>query len=415
MFRLGTPSNLVQIRCLICSLANGASVVANLCPQCYATGTASASHKHHVSFYACDSDPIVQNSRLPQQVWITRMNAAGREWYEHCKTKYQTYIRPMTAVCGLPAGWRQLSDPEGQLYYENTETHERSRQRPGGLPQGWREAKDPDGKVFYVHDALQLASWYRPGEQPVVRPRPRPVTFTSQSTLPITAPSSSNIVVQYSNPGITVEMPIATVGEPTAAVIAPSTSAHVTLGGAAVATINLLDPTEGGIVRSTKKVAYIAAHGVNSAAKKVKNNKRLKSFAKGTGMTEAAHSLERVWRDAGQAVDSLDRRVVSVNEAGVFTENRVLEEYEQGLQHLYLQQQFAVQHEPCVEQSFIVGPETYLDQGIVAEQDVYVQQNISVVDNEIGVQNVWQELAIEEEDDTEEDDTEQYSGEMCPT
>jgi WW domain len=357
----------------------------------------------------------------------------------------------MTAVCGLPAGWQQFNDPEGRPYYVNTETHEPSRQRPGGLPQGWREAKDPDGKVFYVHDALQLASWYRPGEQPHVR-RPRPVTVTSQSTLPITAPSSSNIVVQYSKPSTTVEMPIATVVKPTTAVITPSTSAQVTLGGVTEATINLLDPTEGGIVRNTKIAAHMIAQGVNSVVKKVTNNRRLKNFAKGTGLTAANRKVKKAWKNAEQAVDSSDKRVVTVNIAEVFTEGIVVEEYEEGLegqeyphgtierhdvceksrihpsaeqnnlgqqgkfvqQHPYHLQQLAIQ-----QQIFSVQPETYLDQGIAAEQDVYIEQNISVIDNEIGLQNVGQELAVEQDYETEQDfdveedyDTEEdYDGE----
>ncbi|KAJ9633661.1 hypothetical protein H2199_009299 [Coniosporium tulheliwenetii] len=325
----------------------------------------------------------------------------------------------MTAICGLPAGWQQLNDPEGRPYYVNTETHESSRQRPGGLPEGWREAKDPDGKLFYVHDALQLASWYRPGEQPPVG---RPTTITSQAVVPTTALGSSSVVMQPSKPNTEVTKRAATTTKPTTAVPKSTASVEITLGSAAEATVNLFDPTEGGIVRNTKIAAHMTAQGIDATVKKVVNNRRLKNFAKGTGLTAANRKVKKAWRNAERAVDSRDKSVVGAHDAGVSNEGIVIEEYEEGsdgeecpfetvqgydvreqseidgseaefmyswlgesgYQHL---QQPAVQHEPHIEGKVVEEHSTYLVQSTVAEYGVYGKGNISVIEDEIGTQD----------------------------
>jgi hypothetical protein len=223
------------IRCLICSSANKPSVIPSLCPQCYAAGASSPGHNHDASFHACDSDPALPDTRLPQHTWIVRRNASKRLWYEHCQTRYKTYMRPMTAVCGLPSGWQQRKDPEGKTYYWNTLTGQSSRTLPGGLPSGWREDKDPDGKSFFVCDELQLASWYRPGEQPPVHEP----DSCGQAIASSSARNTSNVVVKYPKPNAitkpaqVVDKPhpvaIMSKGAAPTATVKSSSSQHVTL------------------------------------------------------------------------------------------------------------------------------------------------------------------------------------------
>jgi hypothetical protein len=225
-------------------------------------------------------------------------------------------MQPMTAVAGLPAGWQMRTDPEGKAYYENTVTGATSRTPPGGLPPGWRETKDPDGKSFFVHDQLQIASWHRPGEQPppparkfaggqVASPTP------STATLSISAHSSTN-------PSKPNQMIVSASKVKRKPIESATISANVkpTLQTATVATINLVDPTEGAIVRNTLIAAHITGQGVNRAAKAVKDNRRLQNFARGTGLAAANRHVKKAWRKAANEVDSLRMQELVIKQSG---------------------------------------------------------------------------------------------------
>ncbi|OCK95053.1 uncharacterized protein K441DRAFT_695983 [Cenococcum geophilum 1.58] len=330
------------IWCLICSSANEPSVIRSLCLTCYATGASRTSHSHNLSFYASNSDSILPDSQLPQQKWVVRRNSSKRLWYEHRQTGYKTYMQPMTAICKLPAGWQLKKDPEGKIYYENALTGQLSRTIPAGLPAGWREAKDPDGKSFFVHDGLQLSSWYRPGEQPPVR---RP-DGGRQTTTPISAGPTSTALIRPSGSGpvarpaqIAAKANLVTIkprGSTPTAGAAPPSASQVTIQTAAEATINLIDPSEGGIVRNTKIAAHIAGQGVRSTVKAMKHNKRLQNFAKGTGIAVANRQVKRTWRKAAREVSGRDRQEVTIRQGGPQGQELILEEVDEGYDGEYV-------------------------------------------------------------------------------
>ena len=327
--------------------------------MCYAACAAWDGHNHDVSFYACDSDPILSDTRLQQHQWIVRRNASKRLWYEHDATGYKTYIRPMTAVCELPPGWEPKKDPEGKIYYENTMTGQLSRTLPGALPLGWQEAKDPDGKLFFVHHELQLASWHRPGEQPPIRrpdsgTEPKASGSVGNTTKVIVPHSKPNAVSQANQAGVAsspvivkpnavsqanqagaasspaVVKPNAAskvnhTGAPSNHVIAkPNVTAvtatvnstslpQVTLQTAAEATINLIDPSQGSIVYNTKIATHIAHKGVTSTFKSIKNSERLQKFAKGTGITAASRQVQSAWTKAEREVIESNKRALAIS------------------------------------------------------------------------------------------------------
>ena len=317
-------------------------MIRSLCLTCYAAGASRTGHSHNLSFYASNSDSILPDSQLPQQKWIVRRNSSKRLWYEHRQTGYKTYMQPMTAICKLPAGWQLKKDPEGKIYYENALTGQLSRTAPAGLPAGWREAKDPDGKSFFIHDGLQLASWYRPGEQPPVR---RP-DGGGQTTTPIPAGPISTALIRSSGSGpvarpaqIAAKANLVTIGPrrsaPTAGAAPPSTS-QVTIQTAAEATINLIDPSEGGIVRNTKIAAHIAGKGVRSTVKAMKHNKRLQNFAKGTGIAVANRQVKKAWRKAAIEVSARERQEVTIRQGGSQGQELIVEEVDEGYDGEYV-------------------------------------------------------------------------------
>jgi hypothetical protein len=339
---IAIPTPHTIIRCLICSSADKPSVIPNLCLQCYATGAFWAGHHHDVSFYACDSDPTLTGAQLPQHTWIVRRNVSKRLWYEHRQTRYKTHMRPMTAACGLPSGWQQRKDPEGNIYYENTLTRQSSRTIPRGLPPGWREAKDPDGKLFFVHDELQLASWYRPGEQPPGR-RPDSVGTATTSNF---AGNASNVSVKHPKPDA-VTKPAQAIAKPStvaakhnraspAVTVKLPSSQQVNLQTATEATINLIDPSEGGIVRGTKIAAHLAGRGVKSTVKAVKSSQRLQGFARGTGIATANRQVKKTWRKAAREVDARNGQEVTIRQSGSQGQDIILEEVDDGYNGEYV-------------------------------------------------------------------------------
>ena len=327
--------------------------------MCYAACVAWDGHNHDVSFYACDSDPILSDTRLEQHQWIIRRNASKRLWYEHDETGYKTYIRPMTAVCELPPGWEPKKDPEGKIYYENTVTGQLSRTLPGALPLGWQEAKDPDGKLFFVHHELQLASWHRPGEQPpigrpdsgtelkasgsvsntikVIVPHSKPNAVSQANQVGVAsspvivkpnAVSKANHAGVASSPAVVKPNAVSKAnhaGVPSSPVIAkPNVTAvtatvnstslpQVTFQTAAEATINLIDPSQGSIVYNTKIATHIAQKGVTSTLKSIKNSERLQKFAKGTGITAASRQVHSAWTKAEREVIESNKRALALS------------------------------------------------------------------------------------------------------
>ena len=251
-------------------------------------------------------------------------------------------MQPMTAICKLPTEWQLKKDPEGKIYYENALTGQSSRTIPVGLPAGWREAKDPDGKSFFVHDELQLASWYRPGEQPpVCRP-----DGGRQTTTPILAGPISTALIRSSGSGPVAKpaqiaakanlVPIKPRESALTARAAPPSASRVTIQTAAEATINLIDPSEGGIVRNTKIAAHIAEQGVRSTVKAIKHNKRLQNFAKGTGIAVANRQVKKVWRKAAREVSARDRQEVTIRQDRSQGQELILEEVDEGYDGEYV-------------------------------------------------------------------------------
>jgi hypothetical protein len=321
---LAIPQTYATIRCLICSSANQPNIITSLCFQCYAAGATRSGHNHDISFYACDSDAILQDTKIPQEIWTMRRNSSKRMWYEHRASGYKTWLTPMTAVCGLPPGWEQRRDPEGNTYFENKTTGEMSRTPPGSLPPGWTEAKDPDGKLFFVHHEFQLASWVRPGQQPQIsvpalqaKPVATQPSTTNHAAVQFTprppvgaAPNN----VRTNSVATTPRQPL----QRPPAVPRPSQQL-VTLATATEATINLLDPTNGGIIRNTKIVGHIAGQSVKGTVNAVKQNQRLQTFARGTGLAAANKGVKKAWRKAAKEVASLDnyrRQEIKVTQSG---------------------------------------------------------------------------------------------------
>jgi hypothetical protein len=311
-----------EIQCLICSSVNEKIVIPNLCYQCYATRAVRDGHIHDVSFYASDSDSILPDSRLQQHQWIVRKNASNKMWYEHDKTGYKTYMRPMTAICEPSSGWESREDPEGKIYYQNSMTGKTSRTLPGALPLGWQEAKDPDGKSFFVHSELQLASWHRPGEQP---PVPRPNVGTDPKT-PNSARHPNNTVVTNSKKPEAIGNTPRAVATSNHIAVKPSGAAltaaanstnlpPVTFQGAAEATVNLIDPSQGAVVRNTKVAGHIAAKGVTTTFKAIKNSDRLHKFARGTGLASASRQVQHAWTKVEKEVTESNKRALAMSQS----------------------------------------------------------------------------------------------------
>ncbi|KAE9991232.1 hypothetical protein EG327_000287 [Venturia inaequalis] len=228
-------------------------------------------------------------------------------WYEHRSSGFKTWITPMTAVVVLPPGWVHMRDPQGNLYYQNNITRETTRIPPANLPPGWIESKDPDGKLFFVNHELQLASWCRPGHQP-------PLAASTAATN--SAVISNN---QAARPAL-ADIPATSNMHPQPIVMAPKPNVQgqrsvagprlgqqqVSLAAATEATINLLDPSNGGIVRNTKIVSHIAGQSVKGTVKAVAQNQRLQTFARGTGIAMANKKVKKAWRKAAKEVASLD-------------------------------------------------------------------------------------------------------------
>lgn len=271
-----------------------------------------------MSFYACESDPVLSDIRLQQYRWSVRRNASQRLWYERDDTGYKTYMRPMTAVCELPSGWQQKKDPEGKIYYENSTTGQLSRTLPGALPLGWQETKDPDGRLFFVHHELELASWHRPGKQP---PVPTLDSGTGQETSS-SAENTADGVVIYSKPDaiskpaqvVVTSSPVAITPNVIALAAAVNSTSlpPVTLQTATEATINLIDPSQGKIVLNTKIASHIATRGVSNTFKAIKHSERLQKFAKGTGITKASRQVQIAWTKAEREVMASNQRALAL-------------------------------------------------------------------------------------------------------
>jgi hypothetical protein len=225
-------------------------------------------------------------------------------------------MKPMTAIGGLPAGWQMRTDPEGNPYYEDTVTGATSRNLPGGLPHGWRETRDPDGKSFFVHEQLQIASWYRPGEQPQI---PVQKFESGQAAGPI-PPTATLSVSRHSStvPSMPSQMivPVSKVKRKPVTSVIVTANTKPTLQTATLATINLVDPTEGAIVRNTLIAAHITGQGVKGAVKAVKDNKRLQNFARETGIAAANRHVKKAWRKAASEVDSLRMQELVIQQSG---------------------------------------------------------------------------------------------------
>jgi hypothetical protein len=285
-----------------------------------------------------------------QSTWTIRKNSSAKIWYEHRPSGYKTWVTPMTAVCGLPPGWRQLRDPEGNTYFQHIATGETSRTRPGNLPLGWAESKDPDGKLFFVNQELQLASWCRPGQQPDIS--------TSSSAIKSTAIHASQPVVHATSGPSMATIPAPTNVRPISVAVVPQkqrsisssqpSQQQVSLATATEATINLLDPTNGGIVRNTKIVSHIAGQGVKGTVKAVTHNQRLQTFARGTGLATANKKVKNAWRKAAQEVALIDNhrrgsRVMSLGtqsqttapKSAVANDGEYVIEYEDGTIEYY--------------------------------------------------------------------------------
>ncbi|TID20631.1 hypothetical protein E6O75_ATG05395 [Venturia nashicola] len=298
------PTNKV-IQCLICSSANQASVITRLCLHCYAAHAPRTGHKHDTSFLGCDSDSIVQDNRLPPELWTVRRNSSARMWFEHRPSGFKTWITPMTAVVVLPPGWVHMRDPQGNLYYQNNITRETTRIHPANLPSGWTEAKDPDGKSFFVHNDLQLASWCRPGQQPLFAASTAAAISNNQAARP---PIADNLTTSKIRPQPIAMAPKPNVqGQRPIARLQPGQQ-QVSLATVTEATINLLDPSNGGIVRNTKIVGHIAGQSVKGTVKAVAQNQRLQTFARGTGIAMANKKVKKAWRKAAKEVASLEGR-----------------------------------------------------------------------------------------------------------
>jgi uncharacterized protein YbdZ (MbtH family) len=81
----------------------------------------------------------------------------------------------------LPAGWKQLTAPSGQPYYENTARHSTQWVHPlhEPLPRGWRVSTDPHNhQPFYLNDTAKATQWDHPckvlGEAVVLDAPPPP-------------------------------------------------------------------------------------------------------------------------------------------------------------------------------------------------------------------------------------------------
>lgn len=200
-----------------------------------------------------------------------------------------------------------MRDPQGNIYYQNNITRETTRIHPANLPPGWTESKDPDGKPFFVHHKLQLASWCPPGQQPL---------FAASTTAAKPAAMPKN---QASRPSFTGNPPpsnmrpqsIAMTTRPNGQGQRPAAASRpgqqqISLATATEATINLFDPSNGGIVRNTKIVSHIAGQSVKGTVKAVAQNQRLQTFARGTGLAMANKKVKKAWRKAAKEVASLD-------------------------------------------------------------------------------------------------------------
>lgn len=82
---------------------------------------------------------------------------------------------PKPKVAPLPAGWREETTDDGEVYYSNIYTDETQWDRPTSparkpppkstparLPPGWREETTEDGQVYYENVAKGETSWDRP-------------------------------------------------------------------------------------------------------------------------------------------------------------------------------------------------------------------------------------------------------------
>ncbi|CAJ1355018.1 unnamed protein product [Effrenium voratum] len=87
----------------------------------------------------------------------------------------------------LPAGWEQITDPSGRLYYCNRGTGETSWTAPaapavspaGALPPGWEQQTDPSsGRSYYCNRATGETSW-----------TPPPAGCAPMSAAPMSAPA----------------------------------------------------------------------------------------------------------------------------------------------------------------------------------------------------------------------------------
>jgi hypothetical protein len=110
----------------------------------------------------------------------------------------------------------------------------------------------------------------------------------------------------------------------------------VTIQTAAEATINLIDPSEGGIVRNTKIAAHIAGKGVRSTVKAMKHNKRLQNFAKGTGIAVANRQVKKAWRKAVVEVSARERQEVTIRQGGSQGQELIVEEVDEGYDGEYV-------------------------------------------------------------------------------
>lgn len=220
----------------------------------------------------------------------------------------QTHIRPMTNVCGLPPGWQLVRDASGKLFYRDA-AGQVTTQHPNGLPPGWQEAKDPDGKMFYVNNQLQLASWHRPDEQPSLGNLPTlGMKLDSVSQQPSVAPRPQMNRIQtapQTAPQPAVQ-PAATIQRPQTTVALQSTQplSRPTLRTATEATVNLLDPSHGAVLRQSRIAGHIAGQSIIGSVNAIKRNKPLQDFAKGTGIALANKKIKRAWRKAAADVDA---------------------------------------------------------------------------------------------------------------
>ena len=318
-------------------------MIARVCVNCYHIGAYDSAHVHDKTLCVSDSDIVVTDPKIPSSIWTVRKSVRQKFWYEHRQIGFKTHIRPMTAVCELPPGWAQVRDSMGKTYYRDA-TGQLFGQHPNGLPPGWREAKDPDGKAFYVHDALQLASWIRPGQQPSIPPQtlPRPQThsggaqttpaqrpaFSPRPSISGSQPATISTAKPQANPAVPISNVVMKPQVAAQVVQGTRPSQQVTLGTATEATLNLVDPTHGSIVRGTKIAAHITSQSVKGTVNAIKHNKPLQDFAKGTGMALANKKIKKAWCKAAREVDAQDSRryEVKVNQNVAEGQNLVLEE-----------------------------------------------------------------------------------------